>query len=79
MKTKAKVTPVQTEAMVISADMRELYSKVKAGDVERVNADTLANIAGKNLKALAIVVADQARQDGHLSLIHRIGATERKE
>ena len=73
MKTKVQViTPVQTEAMAVSRDMRELYSKRKDGKVERVDADTLANIAGKNLKALAIVIADQARQDGHLSLVYRI-------
>ena len=73
MKRKvAVITPVQTEAMAVSADMRELYSAVKSGKVERADADTRANIAGKNLKALAIVVADQARQDGHLSLVYRI-------
>lgn len=69
-------TAVQKEAMAISADMRELYSNFKSQAVDRGAADTLANIAGKNLKALALVVADQLREDGHLQIIAKTRTLE---
>ena len=54
---------VQSEARAISSDMRELYESFKAGTTKREDADTLANISGKNLKALSIMLADQVRSD----------------
>lgn len=67
-----KVSQVQKEAMAVSADMRDLYSHFKAGNVKREDADTFANIAGKNLKALAIVIADQMREDAQLRTIENM-------
>ena len=67
---------VQQEAMTVSADMRELYSKFKSGAVDRGDADTMANIAGKNLKALAIVIADKMREDGHVKLMSQMKTIE---
>jgi len=55
---------VQSEAMAISVDMRRLYEDFKAGGMKREEADTLANISGKNLKALSLMLADQMRLDG---------------
>ena len=55
---------VQSESRAISRDMRELYESFKAGETKREDADTLANISGKNLKAISIMLADQIRTDG---------------
>jgi hypothetical protein len=55
---------VQSEAQAISRDMRALYEQFKSGGIEREDADTLANISGKNLKAIAIMYADNIYQDG---------------
>jgi len=77
MKAKNPVIrAVQKEAMAVSADMRELHSNFKTRKIERADADTTANIAGKNLKALAIVIAGETFLDGHLSLVHRIEQTK---
>jgi hypothetical protein len=76
MSSKQEVSPVQVEATNVSNDMRQLYSDFKSGAVQREDADTLANIAGKNLKALSLIIADQIRADGHLSMVQRIGALE---
>jgi hypothetical protein len=67
-----KVSIVQSEATEISKDMRNLYREFKAGTVEREAADTLANIAGKNLKALSIVLADQMRLDGQIAYENKV-------
>lgn len=71
-----QTTPVQDEAMQVSADMRVLYNDFNAKRIDRSQADTLANIAGKNLKALSLVIADQLRADGHLQLIERTKVIE---
>lgn len=59
-----EVTTVQSEAKAISNDMRQLYEGFKLGTIKREDADTLANISGKNLKAISIMLADQIRMDG---------------
>jgi hypothetical protein len=75
----SKSNTVQQEAMAVSNDMRELYSLFKAGVVDRNDADSLANIAGKNLKALSIVIADQMREDGHIQMISKMKTIEHKQ
>lgn len=57
------MSKVKTEATAISDDMRELYNKFKAGEISREACDTLANISGKNLKALALLHSDKLRED----------------
>ena len=59
-----EVITVQSESIAISKDMRNLYEDFKAGAIKREDADTLANISGKNLKALSLMLADQMRLDG---------------
>ena len=68
----ARETAVTREALAISKDMRELYSEFKGKNIERVDADSLANIAGKNIRALAIVLTEQALQKGFISLENRV-------
>lgn len=58
---------VQEEAARVSTDMRELYDEFRAGGVKRDDADTAANIAGKNLKSLAIIIADKLRETDQLT------------
>lgn len=65
---KQVILTVQSEARAISADMRELYENFKSGKTLREDADTLANISGKNLKAIAIMLADQFRTDEMLRI-----------
>lgn len=71
MQNQVTIT-VQSEARAISADMRELYENFKNGKTLREDADTLANISGKNLKAIAIMLADQFRTDGMLRIKRQI-------
>jgi hypothetical protein len=52
-----KLAMVKSEAKSVSEDMRALYEHFKAGRIERDSADTLANISGKNLKAISIIFA----------------------
>ena len=58
MKT-LEIVSVQSESLLVSRDMRKLYEQFEAGALKREDADTLANIAGKNLKALSLILADK--------------------
>lgn len=60
------MSKVKTEATAISDDMRALYNSLKAGETNGDIADKLANIAGKNLKSLALIHADTLREDALL-------------
>jgi len=71
-------TPVMIEATAISADMRKFITQFQAGEIKREDADTLANISGKNLKALAIILADKALQDGHFAMNSRMKLLKNK-
>lgn len=72
-------TAVQKEALAISADMRALYDAFKSKTIDRGDADTFANIAGKNLKALAVVIADQMREDAHLNMMSKMKTIEHQQ
>jgi hypothetical protein len=76
MTRKREVTPVQTEAAQISKDMRDVFNRFKDGGLKREDADTLANISGKNIKALSLIVADQMREDAHRALLHKLNAID---
>ena len=76
MKEVLKETAVQKEAMAISKDMRELYNAFKDKGVERSEADTAANIAGKNIRALGLVIADKALQRGIVFMEKKTEAIE---
>lgn len=52
---------INTEAKAISKDMRQLYDAFRTGQISRESAETLVNIAGKNLKAITIMLADELR------------------
>jgi hypothetical protein len=67
---------IQEKAWLLSNSMFELQKKFKAGLIEREDADTEANIVGKNLKALSIIWADQMRQDAHTRIMERVEAIE---
>jgi len=41
----------------ISVDMRKLYDEALSGKLKREEVDSLANVAGKNLKALQMLWA----------------------
>lgn len=43
----------------IKADMSELYDELRGGKIEIKAADTLVNVAGKNLKAYQLDLAEQ--------------------
>lgn len=58
-----KENAVEEEAFAISADMRELYERAKKREIQREEADTLANIAGKNLKALSTILVFRALEN----------------
>lgn len=75
---KQQQTSVQNEAWAISADMRSMFDEFRSGGMKREDADTGANLAGKNLKALSIVLADQMRLDGQLTLAVKAKAIKNK-
>lgn len=54
---------IKDEASQVSRDMREVYEQLKSGLIERKQADALANIAGKNMKALSLLHLDRVRAD----------------
>jgi hypothetical protein len=60
------VFDVEREAEVVSEDMKKLYVDFASGKVKREDADTAANIAGKNLKAISIVLANRMFGGVHL-------------
>lgn len=62
---------VKSEASAISNDMRELYNSFKGGNIERDVADTLANISGKNLKAISIILASELMEQNLLEKTER--------
>jgi hypothetical protein len=70
---------IQKKAWLLSDSMFDLQKKFKAGLVEREDADTEANIVGKNLKALSIIWADQMRQDAHVRIKEKIEAIENEK
>jgi hypothetical protein len=43
----------------VEEDMKALYGDLKSKDTDRNNADSLANIAGKRLKAAQLHLADE--------------------
>lgn len=65
---KQIIVTVQSEARAISADMRELYENFKNKAIPREDADTLANISGKNLKAISILQTDQIHSEAMLRI-----------
>jgi hypothetical protein len=65
---------VETEAWNVYNDLTELHKSQITGKTEREDVDSQANVHGKRLKALSIVIADQLRQDGHLSLVNQTKA-----
>lgn len=50
----------------IKQDMSTLYDEFKAGSIDRNNASELANIAGKNLKAHQLELANKIFLNGGL-------------
>lgn len=51
---------IRAETTLISEDLRALYNGYKDGLLSREQAETLANIAGKNLRAQAILLVERA-------------------
>ena len=52
------VITVRSETLAISRDLRKLYDDYKNSKISRDTAETLANIAGKNLRAQAILLIE---------------------
>lgn len=50
---------INKETTLIAGRMNELYSLYASRKIKREDADSLANIAGKHLKAVAINLANQ--------------------
>jgi len=59
--------------------MRRLSIALEAGKIDGVLFDRLVNAAGKNCKALAIIIADQMRQDHHQHMLWKSEALEHKK
>lgn len=57
---------LRARAIEVSDNMRELHRDFRSGAMKREDADTVANINGKNLKALAIVIADRMCERAYL-------------
>jgi hypothetical protein len=62
---------VKSEATAISQDMRDLYNSFKNGNIDREAADTLANISGKNLKAISIMFASEVMEQNLIEKAER--------
>ena len=43
----------------VATEMAHLYTNLKNKEIDRVDADSLANIAGKSLKAVQLDIADE--------------------
>lgn len=65
------IVNVDIEAAEISRDMRALYDRALDRGVQREEADTLANIAGKNLKALSLMLAYRMVENESLGVIKK--------
>jgi tyrosine-protein phosphatase YwqE len=53
-----EVITIKSETLAISRDLRKLYDDFKDKRISRETAETLANIAGKNLRAQAILLVE---------------------
>lgn len=52
------IISIKSETQAISKDLRALYDDFKNNKISRDDAETLANIAGKNLRAQAILLIE---------------------
>lgn len=53
----------RADLIAINDAMKSLYGDLRGGDVKRDLADSLANIAGKQLKAFQLHLADRIFED----------------
>ncbi len=61
-----EIFDVEKEARLVSSQMATLYLEYQEGKFKREEADSLANIAGKNLKAISIIVMNRMFGQVHL-------------
>ena len=59
-----EVISIKSETQAISQDLRQLYNDYKDSKISREMAETLANIAGKNLRAQAILLIENETVKG---------------
>ena len=55
---------IKTDTLAVSNDLRKLYDKYRDKQIPREEAETLANIAGKILRAQAILMVEDERNKG---------------
>lgn len=63
MSKPAKTTFDPSACNEVSDDMKVLYSELRNGVVAREISDSLANVAGKRLKAQQLILAHEIRLD----------------
>lgn len=63
---------ITTESWQVYEDLTELFKAKASGKKKREDVDTEANVHGKRLKAISIVLANRLWQDGHLAMQHKI-------
>jgi hypothetical protein len=62
------IITIKSETRAISQDLRELYNDYRNKKISRECAETLANIAGKNLRAQAILLIENERTDSLITI-----------
>lgn len=71
-KSEAHQSYEDNELLQISRDMRSLYNAMSGGTIEREDADSRANVAGKNLKAIQILTARQIFMSNQIIRIDKL-------
>ena len=57
----------------VESDMKALYKDFSSGSIQRDAADSLANIAGKRLKAVQLDLADEIFRNHGVPLLPKDG------
>jgi len=65
---------IQDESWKVYDDLTDLFEAKASGKKKREDVDSEANVHGKRLKAISLVLANRIWQDGHVALQHKINS-----
>lgn len=65
---------IQDESWKVYDDLTALFKDKAGGKKKREDVDSEANVHGKRLKAISLVLANRIWQDGHTALQHKINS-----
>lgn len=61
---KQEIINIQSESTLVYKDTRKTFERLESNELKREEADALANLLGKSLKALGLIQADRIFMQG---------------